>query len=103
MSMGDFTGAEEMVKRSVELAPEDAKSQILLGAIYQRNGNLSGAEAHYKAAITADPMLTEPYINLAFLFARAKRTEEARENYNLGLERGAAPDTQLEKLLRRQP
>lgn len=103
MSMEDYTGAEEMVKRSVDLAPEDAKSQILLGAIYQRNGNLSGAEAHYKAAITADPMLTEPYINLAFLCARAKRTEEARNYYNLALERGAAPDTRLEKLVRREP
>jgi len=103
MSMEDYTGAEEMVKRSVDLAPEDAKSQILLGAIYQRSGNLSGAESHYKAAITADPMLTEPYINLAFLLARAKRIDEARDYYNLGLERGAAPDTRLEKLVRREP
>lgn len=103
MSMGDFSGAEEMVERSVELAPEDAKSQILLGAIYQRSGNVSGAEAHYKSAITADPMLTEPYINLAFLCARAKRTEDAQNYYNLALERGAAPDTRLEKLLSRQP
>lgn len=103
LSMEDFSGAQEMVERSVELAPEDAKSQILLGAIYQRSGNLSGAESHYKAAITADPMLTEPYINLAFLCSRAKRTEEARTFYNLALERGAAPDTRLEKLLRRDP
>ncbi|MCU0780824.1 MAG: tetratricopeptide repeat protein [Akkermansiaceae bacterium] len=96
----DLEGAEKLVRRSVELARDDATSQSLLGLIYYQMGRLKDAETHYKAAIAADPLPSEPYFNLAFICARdANRLEEARDYYRQALERGAVPDAELEKTL----
>jgi tetratricopeptide (TPR) repeat protein len=103
MAMGDLEAAAENVRHSVELAPNDAKSQTLLAEIRYRQGKTGEAESHYKAAITADPMPSEPYFNLAMLCANSKRMELARDYYNQALERGAAPDPALEKRLYQQP
>ena len=42
-------------------------------------------------------MASEPYYNLAFLYARAGRKEDARKYYQDALERGALPDPELER------
>ena len=100
MSMGDLASAEKNVQRSVELAPDDAKSQLLLGIINHRLGHTREAESCYKAAITADPVASDPYFNLARLYSLdKKRLEEARNYYNQALEHGAAPDANLEQCL----
>lgn len=97
MLNGEITAAQKPASRSVEIAPHDPLSQIVMGTVSARLGQSSQAESHFKAAINADPMLSEPYFNLAVLHARAKRIEDAREYYSLALERGAVPDPSLEK------
>ncbi len=97
MALGDLAAAEHNVRRSVSLAPDDAKSQNLLATIVYRLGKPTESEGLYKTAIAADPMLSEPYFNLALLYARAKRFEDARNYYQKALERGAAPDSKLEQ------
>ena len=87
------------MSQAVELSPADAKSQLLLGIIHNRLGRKNEAESHYKAAISADPILSEPYYNLALLCSRGKRLNEARDYYNQALERGAVPDPALEQRL----
>jgi Flp pilus assembly protein TadD len=99
MSMGDLTNAEKSLVEAVELAPDDAKSQMLLASTYYRLGRFPEAESHFKAAITADPVPSEPYYNLALLCVKTKRFEAAREFYNHALERGALPDPALEQRL----
>jgi pentatricopeptide repeat protein len=99
MSLGNLAAAEQNVRQAVELAPADAKSQLLLGIIHNRLGRKSEAESHYKAAISADPILSEPYYNLALLCSRGKRLDEARNYYQQALERGAVPDPLLEQRL----
>jgi pentatricopeptide repeat protein len=83
----------------VDLAPNDAKSQILLATLCYRLGHASEAESYFKAAITADPALSEPYYNLALIYARGKRLDDARLFYQQALERGAVPDPTLEATL----
>jgi Flp pilus assembly protein TadD/chromosome segregation ATPase len=100
MAMGDLASAEQNVSRSVELAPDDAKSQLLLGMIHDRLGHTREAESCYKAAITADPVASDSYYNLARLYSlNAKRLEDARSYYDQALEHGAAPDPNLEQRL----
>jgi tetratricopeptide (TPR) repeat protein len=99
MTLGDLAAAREPANRSVEITPDDPVAQMMLGAVYFRLGETRDAEAHFKAAISADPMLSEPYFNLAVLHAREKRFDRAREHYNQALERGAVPDPALEKSL----
>jgi tetratricopeptide (TPR) repeat protein len=94
---GDFTGAEEPIKLACELAPDDAKSHLLLGTISHTLGRSKEAESHFRAAISADPLSSEPYYNLARLHSFSKRYDQARDCYEKALERGAVPDPELEQ------
>lgn len=100
LTQGDLAAAEPCVRHSVELAQDDPKSRNLLGTICYRLGQTKEAEANFKAAITADPMSSEPYFNLAFLLSRdSGQLPKAREYYQQALERGAVPDLKLEQTL----
>lgn len=99
MNLGDLPGAEQSVRRSVDLAPDDAKNQNLLATITYRLGHAKESETLYKAAIAADPIPSEPYFNLALLCARDKRFDDARGYYQQALERGAVPDPKLEQTI----
>jgi len=99
MGAGEISAAHAPASRSVEIAPHDPLGQIVMGTVSFRLGQLVQAESHFKAAINADPMLSEPYFNLAVLHSRQERMDDAREYYSLALERGAVPDPSLEKTL----
>ena len=72
---------------------------MLLAALCYRLGRIGEAESYFKAAISADPMPSEPYYNLALIYAREGRMEDARNYYQQALERGAVPDPALEEKL----
>jgi hypothetical protein len=97
--LGDFKAAEQHVKEATVLSPDDAKSLSLLGSIKENLSLYGEAESYYKAAISADPNLSDPYYNLARLCSRDKRTDIARSYYLQALERGALPDLKLEQLV----
>ncbi len=97
--LGDFKAAEQHVKEATVLSPDDAKSLSLLGSIKENLSLLGEAESYYKAAISADPILSDPYFNLARLCARDGRLDIARNYYQQALERGALPDLKLEQLV----
>jgi len=99
---GDKPGAEQAVRHSVDLAPNDGKSQNLLATLCYLMGRTGEAESYFKAAITADPVMSEPYYNLALICSRTKRFEDARNYYHQALERGAVPDSALEETLEKQ-
>ncbi len=99
METGDNPGAEQAVRHSVDLAPNDGKGQLLLGTLCLRLGRANEAISYFKAAITADPVMSEPYYNLALIYSRMKRFEDARNYYHQALERGAVPDAKLEETL----
>ena len=51
MLSGNLTSAEVHANRSVELTPNDAKSQLLLAAIYYRMGRKSDQQALERGAV----------------------------------------------------
>ena len=75
----------------------------MLGTIAYRLGDAAAAEGYFKSAITADPVPSEPYFNLALIYAKSGRLPEAREFYHKALERGALPDQSLEMKLEGKP
>ena len=98
LSVGDLPAAEQAVRRAVDLAPDDVKSLMLLAKICNTLGRSAEAESHLKAAISADPLPSEPYYGLALIYSRdKKRIEEAKNYYQQALERGAVPDPALEQ------
>jgi Flp pilus assembly protein TadD len=48
-----------------------------LGSILRDHGDLKGAETAYRKAITTDPTLPAPYVNLAEILWRTHRDTEA--------------------------
>jgi len=99
MKLGEIPAAEQAVRRSVELAPNDAKNHMLLALLCHSLDRPGEVESHFKAAITADPLLSEPYYNLALIYSRDGRIKDAKNYYDQALERGALPDPELEDLL----
>ena len=101
MSLGDYAAAQGPALRATEIAPDDALACMLMATIYFRQGQTGEAETYYKAAISADPVQSDPYFNLAYLCAKDQRLDDARGYYEKALERGAVPDPSLEKRIQR--
>lgn len=58
-------------------AGEDALVRNRLGNVLRDQGDLKGAEEAHRRALADDPTLPAPYVNLAELLSRTRRTEEA--------------------------
>lgn len=99
MQLGDLPAAEQSAKRSVDLAPNVWSGHMLLAKLSYRLKRLDDAISHFKGAISADPLPSEPYYNIALLHSRAGRKDEAKVFYQQALERGAVPDPELEDQL----
>jgi hypothetical protein len=83
-----FDDAEEQLRRSLSLEPENAKAHILLGNIAGKTQRLDDAEFHFREAILQDPNLFEPYINLSILNFKKGDKDEARKLYQQYLQKG---------------
>lgn len=61
--------------------------QLVLGRIYERGGNLAGASDQYRIAVTNEPQRADLRFNLANVYARQRRYDEAiatlREGWSL--------------------
>ncbi len=64
-------------RKAVELNPDDAKSQIHLGAALVETGHANDAIAAYRKAGALDPENPDSYSQLGFLLARLGKPEEA--------------------------
>jgi len=100
----DYTGAIDVYKRGITLAPRNPLGHYLMGEAYLATGNLGEAEAAFKQAEEVTDSRT-PIVRSHVLFAvadvyeRQKKWEPARaawERYNehaakVGADGGAAP------------
>ena len=62
---GDYDLGEQLVRRSVDLAPH-ARSWLNLGTIRAHRGDADGSIACYRTALALDPQLAEAWANLLF-------------------------------------
>jgi tetratricopeptide (TPR) repeat protein len=62
--MGDHAGAEEILLRSAELAPDSVEAHIQLGIVQLARGDAKAAQRSFRAAIKAKPNIAEAWFNL---------------------------------------
>jgi Flp pilus assembly protein TadD len=103
MQSGDYGEAQEALKRSVTLAPTHAEGRVVLGKLCFDLGKEEEAEKEFKAAIDFDDAMSDPYFNLAYLYAKQGKKKQGREYYQMAMERGAQPDPELDKRLANKP
>lgn len=75
----DYAAALQQLEEVPEAQREDPQWQLLQAASEAGSGDLKGAEARYLALISQSPKLPEAYNNLAALYARQGRLDEAME------------------------
>ena len=75
-----FTAAQELFKKAIEIAPLIPDNHNYLGLAFQRAGNLKVAEAEYREAMRLDPDYETPVSNLASVFLDLNDPERA-ESY----------------------
>ena len=74
---GRLTEAISFQKHAVSIQPESAAYHYNLGNLMRRANDCPGAEQQYLEAITADPLLPEPYHGLGSLYLAQNRAEPA--------------------------
>lgn len=97
MQSGDELEALSALERSIALAPTQAKTHVLVGMLHFRLNNPDEAEESLKTAIACDETSPVPHYNLAILYEASGEKRKAREHYRMALERGAAPNLELEQ------
>ncbi|MGH9765584.1 MAG: tetratricopeptide repeat protein, partial [Blastocatellia bacterium] len=68
--------AVELYQRYIRLSPDDPRPYTALGSLYKENGDLTAAEAMYRAETQRDPTDPDGYENLAQVLALQNRYSE---------------------------
>jgi tetratricopeptide (TPR) repeat protein len=88
-NLGRLDEAEAIYKKLLA-GKEEALVRNRLGNVYRAQGDLAQAEAAYRQAMKTDPALPAPYLNLAELFWRRHRDQEALAVLAAGLAKVSA-------------
>ncbi|MEA2173282.1 MAG: hypothetical protein QOD00_874, partial [Blastocatellia bacterium] len=85
LQAGRPDAAEPVVRRALNLAPENADAHNLLGAILDQKGQSPEAEREYRAALRLNPKSAGAHANLGVLLARTHRLLEAVQAFESAL------------------
>lgn len=77
----DLKKAEENAKKVVELRPNSAGAQIILGDVYRAQNDLQKAKTAYEKAVSLDSTNSAGYYKLGHANTYLGNLEEARKNY----------------------
>ena len=82
---GDLARAEQELEESLLAIAERPEAQIGLGNLYAEAGDAGRSEAAFRRAMTLDPALPGPRVNLADLYRRLDRDPDAEALLREGL------------------
>jgi predicted TPR repeat methyltransferase len=99
ISAGDLKTAQAPLVAAARLLPSHALLRNNLGIAARANGDLSQAEASFKAAILLDPTQSKPYANRAALLRHCRRSAVADAGRALALSADAAAHLELGQAL----
>lgn len=77
----------QLTEKKIAAAPHDAKAYFELGVQYKELGKLELAEKAFQHSLELDPNQIVPLLNLALVQQKQNKFPEAKENYNLVLQR----------------
>jgi tetratricopeptide (TPR) repeat protein len=83
--LGDAEGAIDNCRKALAIDPTKAEVENILAAAYEMKGWPDQAEARYKKAIETQPHYVAPYTNLARLYAKSNRLQDAVDICRRGL------------------
>lgn len=81
----DLDAAEELLRRVLDMEPENAQAVNKLGVVYARREQLEEAEQLFEQAISLDPNDPAPYCNLGNIYAQREWLDRAKEAYEKAL------------------
>lgn len=81
----DLDAAEQLLRRVLEIEPENAQAVNKLGVVYARREQLEEAEQLFEQAISLDPNDPAPYCNLGNIYAQRDWVEKAQAAYEKAL------------------
>ncbi len=84
VALGREQGAEEQLRRSLEIRPS-SEAATLLGAMALLSNNTPRAEGLFRQALELEPFNSRARFHLAQICQRTGRTEEAAREYEAGL------------------
>jgi tetratricopeptide (TPR) repeat protein len=82
----DWKGAEQSIRRALELAPASAEALASAGSLAQVLCRFDEAEALLRRAVEQDPLGSTAYMSLGHLYRARLRLPEAEQAYRKGLE-----------------
>ena len=77
ISVGNLTGAAQTLNDARQRSPRDARLFLLAGLMAEKSGNLNGAIDAMQRCVTMAPEWTPGLLELALLYARHDRDNEA--------------------------
>jgi len=83
--LGDADGAIDCCLKALSIDPTKAEVENILAAAYELKGWTDKAEARYKKAVEIQPHYIAPYTNLATLYAKSNRLQDAANICRQGL------------------
>jgi Flp pilus assembly protein TadD len=88
--------------RALAINPKNATAHNYLGITASQKGWQEAAQKHLETAVAFDPNYADAHFNLAVIFASQSppNKEGARLHYKRAIELGAAPDSNLENLIK---
>ena len=80
---GDWSRAESLFRKAVQLDPHLAAGYLQLGILYAEHNDYGQAVPEFQKAIECGPTLEEPHYRLAQAYRRLGQDEKAREQIRL--------------------
>ncbi|MFQ5458366.1 MAG: tetratricopeptide repeat protein [Myxococcota bacterium] len=81
LRVGDTAGAGRFLSKAEGLEPDSAATQILIGEVLRREGNLDRAEARYRRALALAPDSPEGHLNLGVVLGMKGRNDDALREF----------------------
>lgn len=96
--------ATEEISTALKIKGDNGAGHSALGLIYTKQKRFTDAMNEFKLAVQFDPEIGEAHFNLAILYAMAEPAKKdlAKHHYREAINRGVAPDKDLELMLRGQ-
>ncbi|MBK8727077.1 MAG: tetratricopeptide repeat protein [Holophagaceae bacterium] len=85
-ALGDYSTAENLLRRALALAPADAELHLVLGRVRMAAGRPADAEAPLREAARLAPRHPQPPLHLGILLRDAGRLAEAEASFRRALE-----------------
>lgn len=96
----EFTRAEELLSRALEIRDDLADVHNMLGVIYHNVGEMDKAKGHFERALIINPNYTDAALNLSVTYNDLGKYGEARKVYSRAMAQSKNQPSSLDPFVR---